>query len=339
MHKPYIIAEISANHNKSFEKAKELILASHQAGVDAVKLQTYTPDTITINSDKEHFVVKSDNEWNGLTLHEVYEMAYTPWEWQADLKAYADSIGVELFSTPFDETSVEFLESIEVPRYKVASPEIIDIPLLECIGNTKKPVIMSTGMASLGEIEEAVQTLRDSGTKDITLLKCTSAYPAKPEEMNLRTMVHMGTTFGCKFGLSDHTIGPVVPIAAATLGASVIEKHITFSRDENGPDSFFSSTPAEFKEMVDSIDVIYSALGEVTYGPVAREINNQRSRRSIFFIQDMNAGDLITPSHVKSVRPGFGLHPRYLKEIIGMKVTEDVECGDPVGWGLIQKNG
>ena len=261
----YIIAEVSANHNQEFSKAKKLVMLAKQAGADAAKLQTYTADTITLNCDNKYFQIK-DGPWKGQTLYELYQQAYTPWEWQEQLKKYADEIGITLFSSPFDKTAVDFLEQINVPAYKIASFELLDIPLVKYIASKGKPVIISTGMATLGEIDEAVQAIRNAGGKQISLLKCTSAYPAPPEESNLLTISHMAQAFDVPVGLSDHTLGIAVSVTAVALGASIIEKHFTLSRDIPSPDSTFSLEPNEFKEMVDAIRTAEKAIGNVNYG-------------------------------------------------------------------------
>lgn len=330
----YVIAEISANHNQSFERAVKIIHAAKEAGADAVKSQTYTADTITIDSDKEYFQIKG-TLWDGMTLHSLYRDAYTPWEWQPRIKEVVEGLGMDFFSSPFDPTAVAFLESIGVAAYKVASPEIIDIPLLRLIGLTRKPVIMSTGMATLSEIDEAVRTLRDSGTSDLLLLKCTSAYPAPASEMNLRTIPHMAQSFGVPTGLSDHTMGYEVAVAAVALGACAIEKHLTLARSEGGPDSGFSMEPGEFKAMVDAVRTVERAVGEIRYQPSANEIIPRLYRRSLFVVTDLKAGEIITEAMVRSIRPGHGLHPRHLPEILGRRARRDVEKGTPFVWGMV----
>lgn len=330
----YVIAEISANHNQSFERAVEIIHAAKDAGADAVKIQTYTADTITIDSDKEYFQIKG-TLWDGMTLHSLYRDAYTPWEWQPRMKEVVEGLGMDFFSSPFDPTAVVFLESIGVAAYKVASPEIIDIPLLRLIGSTRKPVIMSTGMATLSEIDEAVRTLRDSGTTDLLLLKCTSAYPAPASEMNLRTIPHMAQSFEVSVGLSDHTMGHEVAVAAVALGACAIEKHFTLARSDAGPDSGFSMEPAEFRAMVDAVRTVERAVGEIRYQPSPNEIIPRLYRRSLFVVTDLKAGEIITEDKVRSIRPGHGLHPRYLPDILGRRARRDVKKGTPFSWDMV----
>jgi N-acetylneuraminate synthase len=331
----YIIAELSANHNQSFDQAVALIHAAKEAGADAVKLQTYTPDTLTISSDKEYFRIGGGTLWDGRTLYDLYSEAYMPWEWQPKLKEIADEIGIDLFSTAFDPTAVDFLEEMGVPVHKVASFEIVDIPLIEKMARTGKPLIISTGMATLGEIEEAVQAARRAGATQIALLKCTSAYPAPPEEMNLRTIPHLAEAFGVPVGLSDHTLGIAVPVAAVALGACIVEKHFTLSRDIPGPDSAFSLEPHELKAMVEAIRTVEKALGEVHYGVSEREAQSRVFRRSLFVVKDMRAGEVFTDENVRSIRPGYGLPPKYLPEILGRRAVKDIEKGTPLNWRLI----
>lgn len=328
----YIIAELSANHNQSFDRAVEIIRAAKDAGTDAIKLQTYTPDTITIQSDKPYFVHSSESLWSGQTLYDLYGEAYTPWEWQPELKEIANDLGLDFFSSPFDHTAVDFLEAMDVPAYKIASFEIVDIPLIKRIAQTGKPIIMSTGMASLAEIDEAVQTIREAGNNQLALLKCTSAYPSPPKEMNLRTIPHLAEAFNVPVGLSDHTLGIAVPVAAVALGACIIEKHFTLSRDVPGPDSAFSLEPHEFKAMVDSVRVAEKALGKVQYEVTEREKASRVFRRSLFVVQDMKAGEVFTEENVRSIRPGHGLHTRYLGEVLGRRAARDIERGTPLGW-------
>jgi len=334
-HPTYIVAELSANHNQSFEQSVALIRAAKEAGADAVKLQTYTPDTITINSDSPLFRHPADSLWKGKTLYELYQEAYMPWEWQPKLKEIADEIGIDLFSTAFDPTAVDFLEQMGVPVHKVASFEIVDIPLIEKMARTGKPLIISTGMATLGEIEEAVQAARRAGATQIALLKCTSAYPAPPEEMNLRTIPHLAEAFGVPVGLSDHTLGIAVPVAAVALGACIVEKHFTLSRDIPGPDSAFSLEPHEFKAMVEAIRTVEKALGKVHYGVSEREMQSRIFRRSLFVVKDMKAGEMFTEENVRSIRPGYGLPPKFLKYIIGRRATQNIKMGTPLTWDLV----
>lgn len=331
----YIIAELSANHNQDYEEAVRIIRAAKVAGADAVKLQTYTPDTMTIDCRNEYFRIGEGTIWEGRTLYDLYREAYTPWEWQPKLKVLAGDLGLDFFSTPFDVTSVDFLEKIGVPAYKVASFELVDIPLIRCIAKTGKPMIMSTGMASLEEIDEAVRTARDNGCDQLALLKCTSAYPALPEEMNLKTLPHMASSFGVPVGLSDHTLGNTVAIAAVSLGACIIERHFTLSRAFEGPDSAFSLEPHEFKEMVSEIREVEKALGKVRYERTKSEEASRIFRRSLFVVGDVKAGDVFTHKNVRAIRPGYGLHTRNMKEILGRRVICDVERGTPVTWEMI----
>lgn len=334
-HPAYIIAEMSANHNQSFDRAADILRAAHAAGADAVKLQTYTADTLTIPCDNEHFRIKG-TLWEGRTLHDLYQEAYTPWDWQPRLKALADELGMHLFSTPFDETAVDFLETMDVPAHKVASFELVDLPLLRKIAGTGKPVIMSTGMATLAEIDEAVTTLRQAGCKQLALLKCTSAYPAPAHEMNLRTIPHLGQAFGVPSGLSDHTLGITAPVAAVALGACIIEKHFTLSRGDEGPDSSFSLEPQEFRQMVDAIRMAEAALGTVQYTLTAKEVASKAFRRSLFVVRDIRQGEPFTGENVRSIRPGMGLHTRHLGEVLGRAASRDIAAGTPLEWQLIR---
>jgi len=331
----YIIAEMSANHNQNFDRAVEIVKAAKEAGANAVKLQTYTPDTMTIPSDKEYFRIGKGSLWEGRTLYDLYTEAYMPWEWQPKLKKIANDLGMDLFSTPFDPTAVDFLEEMDVPAYKIASFEIVDLPLIQRIAETGKPIIMSTGMATLGEIEEAVRTIWHAGNNQLALLKCTSAYPAPPEEMNLRTIPHLSEAFGVPVGLSDHTLGIAIPVAAVALGACIVEKHFTLSRDVPSPDSAFSLEPLEFKEMVDAIRVAEKALGKVHYGVSEREAKSRVFRRSLFVVKNMKAGEVFTKENVRSIRPGYGLPPKYLKNVLGKKAAKNLEKGTPLSWELI----
>lgn len=330
----FIVAEISANHNQNYEAAVEHIKAAKAAGADAVKIQTYTADTLTIPCDNEYFKIK-DGPWAGRTLHELYQEAYTPWDWQPKLKKIADEIGIILFSTPFDETAVYFLEEMNVPCHKIASFELVDLPLIKKAASTGKPLIMSTGMASLSEIEEAVTAARDAGCKELLLLKCNSAYPAPPEEMNLQTIPHMADAFDVPTGLSDHTLGIAVPIAAVMLGACMIEKHFTLSRARKGPDSFFSIEPAELMDMVNAIRIAEKAKGGVSYQVSAHESGSRIFRRSLFAVKDIQKGEPFTKENVRSIRPGNGLAPKYLDDIIGKKAAKDISCGTPLDWEII----
>jgi pseudaminic acid synthase len=337
MKKPvYIIAELSANHNQDFEEAVKLIKSAKDAGADAVKIQTYTADTMTINCKEKYFQIGEDLIWKGKNLYELYKEAYTPWEWQSKLKKIANDLGLDLFSTPFDPTSVDFLEKMNVPAYKIASFELVDIPLIKKIAQCGKPIILSTGMATVGEIEEAVRTIRETGNDQIALLKCTSAYPAPPEEMNIRTIPHMSDLFDVPVGLSDHTLGIAVPIAAVALGACIVEKHLTFSRTIPGPDSAFSIEPAELKAMVDAIRETEQALGKVNYSVTEHEKASRVFRRSLFAIEDIAEGEIFTKKNIRSIRPGYGLSPKYLHEILGKKAIVNICRGTPLQWDLIE---
>jgi pseudaminic acid synthase len=331
----WIIAELSANHNQDFDQAVQLIKATKEAGADAIKLQTYTPDTMTINYDNKYFRIGKGTIWEGKTLYELYKEAYTPWEWQPKLKEIANDLGMGLFSSPFDKTAVDFLEKMDVPAYKIASFELVDIPLIQYVARTGKPILMSTGMATLAEIDEAVTAAREAGCKELALLKCTSAYPADPAEMNLRAIPHMAKAFGVPVGLSDHTLGIAVPIAAVTLSACIVEKHVTLSRSVPGPDSAFSLEPHEFKAMVDAIRITEKALGEVQYKVSEHEVASCVFRRSLFIVKDIKAGDVFTEENIRSIRPGYGLHTRYVKEAIGRRAKADIKEGTPVSWELI----
>jgi N-acetylneuraminate synthase len=330
----YIIAELSANHHQDFEQAVRIMQAARDAGVDAVKLQTYTPDTITIDSDQDYFQIQK-TIWEGRRLYDLYREAYTPWEWQPELKEIANNMGLTLFSSPFDHTAVDFLETMDVPAYKIASFEVVDIPLLRKVARTGKPIIMSTGMATLGEIDEAVGVIRAEGNTRLALLKCTSAYPSPPEEMNLHTIPHLADAFQVPVGLSDHTMGVAVPVAAVTLGARIIEKHITLSRAISGPDSAFSLEPDEFKQMVDAVRLAEKALGTVHYDITDSELPSRAHRRSLFVVQDMQAGEAFTPENVRSIRPAHGLHTRYFEEVIGRTASRAIQRGTPLRWELV----
>lgn len=333
----YVVAEMSANHGQNFEQALKILEEAKEAGADAVKLQTYTSDTMTINCSNEYFQIKG-TMWDGRNLYDLYAEASTPWDWQPRLKEAADRMGLDLFSTPFDKTAVDFLEGIGVPAHKIASFEIVDIPLLRRIARTGKPLIISTGMATYSEIKEALDSIRAAGGTDLALLKCTSAYPARPEEMNLRTIPEMAEEFRVPVGLSDHTMGGAVASAAVALGACIIEKHFTLSRSQPGPDSQFSMEPHEFKSMVESVRTIEKALGAVRYGANDEESKSQVFRRSLFVVKDVKAGDRLTSDNVRSIRPGFGMHPRYLEEVVGRSACRDIERGTPLSWDLVGEN-
>ncbi len=333
--KVFVVAELSANHRQDLNLAKETIYAIKESGADAVKLQTYTPDTITIDSDRDYFRIKQGTLWDGKTLYELYKEAYTPWEWHYELKELAEKLGLLFFSTPFDRTAVDFLEELGVPAYKIASFEITDIPLIEYAASKGKPMIISTGIATLCDIQEAVQACRRVGNDQIILLKCTSAYPAPLEEVNLRTIPHLAQTFGCPVGLSDHTLGISVPVAAVALGARVVEKHFILSRDIDTPDRDFSLTPEEFSQMVKAIREVERALGGVSYELTEKIRKSREFARSLFVVEDMKAGDQFTEKNVRSIRPGYGLHPKYLKDILGRRAKKDIRRGTPLSWDLV----
>jgi len=334
-HPVFIIAELSANHLQNFDLAVDTIKAMKESGADAVKLQTYTPDTITIDSDNEYFQINQGTVWDGKTLYQLYQEAYTPWEWQPKFKKIAEELGLIFFSSPFDRTAVDFLEEMNVPAYKVASFEITDIPLIEYIASKGKPVIISTGIATLADIEEAVNACRRMSNDQIALLKCTSSYPAPLEESNLRTIPNLADTFNTVVGLSDHTLCISAPIASVALGAKIIEKHFILDRKMGGPDAAFSTEPAEFKSMVEAIREVEKALGNVNYDLTEKTRKSREFSRSLFVVEDIIAGELLTEENVRSIRPGFGLHPRYLEQIIGKKAKTDIKKGTPLDWAII----
>lgn len=333
----YIIAEMSANHAGSLERAKEIIHAAKEAGADCIKLQTYTPDTLTIDCDNEYFHI-DNGTWAGENLYQLYQKAYTPWEWQADLKVEADKIGIDFFSTPFDNTSVDFLEDIGVEFYKIASFELVDIPLIEYVAATGKTIIMSTGMASLGEIEDAVQAVYRKGNNQLVLLHCASAYPAITDEMNLKTMVNMRDTFQVPVGLSDHSMGSIGAVTAVAMGASVIEKHFCLGRDIENPDASFSMTPQEFGQMVQDIRQAEKAIGKVRYGVSKQEEGNVIFRRSVFAVADIERGGQITEDNTRIIRPGYGLAPKFYQEIIGQTALRRIKKGTPIRFDMIGGN-
>ncbi len=333
----YCIAEVSANHNQDFETAVRIVRAAKDAGADAVKLQTYTPDTITIQSNRECFQVGGGTLWDGRSLYDLYKEAYTPWEWQPKLKKVADDLGMQCFSSAFDASAVDFLETMDVPAHKVASFELVDLPLIQKMAATGKPLIMSTGMATLEEIEEAVRTARRAGATQIALLKCTSAYPAPADEMNLRTIPELARRFDVPVGLSDHTMGIAVPVAAVSLGACIIEKHLTLARAAGGPDSAFSLEPEEFRAMVEGVRTAEKALGSVHFGVSERESRSRVFRRSLFVVRDVKKGELFTSENVRSIRPGDGLHTRHLAEVLGKTAALDIVQGTPLSWDLVNQ--
>jgi N-acetylneuraminate synthase len=332
----YIVAEMSANHHQDFDRAVEIIERAKDSGADAVKLQTYTPDTLTIRSDKEYFRIRGGTLWDGRTLYDLYSEVFMPWEWQPKLKIVAERVGLDLFATAYDSSAVDFLEDMGVPAHKVASFELVDIALIDKMASTGKPLIISTGIATLGEIEEAVQAAHKAGATQIALLKCTSAYPAPPEETNLRSIPHLAKGFGVPVGLSDHTLGIAVPVAGVSLGACIVEKHFTLSRDIPGPDSSFSLEPHEFAAMVEAIRTAEKALGVVHYGSTEREVSSRVFRRSLFVVKNVKVGQQVTAENVRSIRPGYGLHPRYLKNVLNREFSENVYQGTPLMWTMMK---
>jgi pseudaminic acid synthase len=333
----FVVAELSANHNHDFEQAVRLVQACKESGADAVKVQTYTPDTITIRSHQEHFQIGGGTLWDGRTLYDLYAEACMPWDWQPKLKRVADDLGLDFFSSAFDETAVDFLEDMQVAAYKLASCELVDIPLLQKMSRTGKPLIISTGMATIEEIEEAVETARQAGAEQIALLRCTSAYPALASEMNLRTIPELKRRFEVPVGLSDHTMDLAVPITAVALGACIIEKHFTLSRSSKGPDSAFSLEPAEFKAMVEAVRVAEKALGQIHFGLTDSERSSRVFRRSLFVVQAVRQGETFNEDNVRSIRPGHGLHTRHLRQIVGQRAARDIERGTPLSWDLVAK--
>jgi len=333
--KVFIIAEMSANHGHNINIAKETIKAAKEAGADAIKLQTYTADTITIDCNNEYFRMNQGTIWDGRTLYDLYKEAYTPWGWHEELMNYANELGLICFSSPFDKTAVDFLESLNVPAYKVASFEITDLPLIEYIASKGKPVIISTGIATLGEIDEAVQACKRVGNDQIILLKCTSEYPAKIEDANLLTMQNLKETFNVEVGLSDHTLGTTVPIVSVALGATVIEKHFILDKSIGGPDASFSLDKEEFKMLVDSVRDAEKSLGRVDYELTDKKQKSRGFSRSLFVVKDVKRNELFTEENVRSIRPGYGLKPKYIIDVIGKKAKQDITKGTPVSWDII----
>lgn len=331
----FIIAELSANHGGSLETCIETVRAAAHAGADAIKLQTYTPDTITLDSDAEAFQIRQ-GLWEGRTLWDLYAEAQTPWEWHAPIKAEAENQGLVFFSSPFDFTAVDFLFNLGVPIFKIASFEIVDIPLIEYAAAKGRPMIISAGIAGLAEIEEAVAACHRQSNFDVTLLKCTSAYPADPKDANLLTIPNLAQTFGCKVGLSDHTMGNAVAIAAVALGARVIEKHFILDKCIGGPDASFSLTPDQFKSLVDGIRVAEQALGSIQYGATGQAASNKKFGRSLFIAEDVAAGDILTPANLRSIRPGNGLHTRHYNELLGRRMSKAAPKGTPLRWSMIE---
>lgn len=330
----YIIAEMSANHAGDISRAKEIIHAAKEAGADCIKIQTYTPDTLTIDCDNSYFHI-SNGTWNGENLYQLYQKAYTPWEWQKELFEEAKKAEIDFFSTPFDNTSVDFLEEIGIGFYKIASFELVDIPLIEYVASKGKPMILSTGMATLAEIDEAVEAVKKRGNRNFALLRCASAYPAITDEMNLRTMQNMGDTFGVPYGLSDHSMGSVGAVTAVALGASIIEKHFCLDRAIENPDSTFSMNPMEFKQMVHDIRQAEKAIGSVKYGSSEQEKSSQIFRRSIFCVKNIKRGEKLTSENVRIIRPGYGISPKYYNDILGQTALIDIERGTPLKMEMI----
>ena len=331
----FIVAEMSGNHNMDFDRAVEILKAAREAGADAVKIQTYTADTITLDCDAPCFQITQGTLWDGITLHRLYQTAYTPWEWQPRLKEIAEEMGLVLFSSPFDFSSVDFLEEMDVPAYKIASFEITDIPLIRKVARLGKPVILATGIARLADIELAVQTCREEGNHQVILLKCCSAYPTPYEDVNLRTIPHMAEAFDCLTGLSDHTMGTAVATGAVALGARMVEKHMTLRRSDGGPDAAFSMEPQEFREMVDNIRILEKALGKVSYDLSDKQVREREHSRSLFVARDMKAGEVFTPENLRSVRPADGLHTMYYEQLLGRRITRDAGLGTPMSWDLV----
>lgn len=331
----YIIAEMSANHAGSISRAKEIIHAAKEAGADCIKIQTYTPDTMTINCDKKYFQI-TEGTWKGENLYKLYEKAYTPWDWQGELKEEAEKIGIDFLSTPFDKTAVDFLESIGIEFYKIASFEVVDIPLIKYVASKGKPIIMSTGMATLVEIEEAIDVIKSQGNKQIALLKCSSAYPAITEDMNLKTMVNMAEIFGVPVGLSDHSMGSLGAVAAVAMGAEIIEKHLCLSREIENPDASFSMNIKEFSDMVHDIRLVEKAIGKVDYGVSKQEMDSLKYRRSIFVTKDIKKGEILTEDNIKVIRPGYGLKPKYFTQVLNSKASHNLYRGTPLDFNDIE---
>ena len=332
----YIIAEMSANHAGNINYAKEIIHAAKESGADCIKIQTYTPDTMTIDCSNSYFQI-TDGTWKGENLYGLYQKAYTPWEWQAELKEEAEKIGIAFFSTPFDKSSVDFLEDMGMDFYKVASFEMVDIPFLEYVASKGKPMIVSTGMGTIEEIEDVKKAVYGQGNEQLILLKCSSAYPANPAEMNLRTIMDMRERFDVPVGLSDHSLGSMSAVTAVAMGASVIEKHFCISREIENPDASFSMTPEEFSSMVKDIRMTETALGKVSYGAAKQEESSIVFRRSLFAVQDIKAGEEFNEENIRSIRPGYGLKPKHYKEIIGKRATQDIKRGEPLSFEMITK--
>jgi len=331
----YLIAEMSANHAGDMGRALEIIHAAKESGADCIKIQTYTPDTITMNCNNEFFTL-SGGTWKGENLYELYGKAYTPWEWQGRLKEEADKIGIDFFSTPFDKTAVDFLEELKVDFYKIASFEVVDIPLLKAVAATQKPIVMSVGMATTEEIEEAMKAIYSQGNTQLAILKCSSVYPAIPDTMNLKTLQDMKERFGVPVGLSDHSMGNIAAVTAVALGANIIEKHFCLSRDIENPDVSFSMEPEEFAEMVKNIRLAEKAMGKVSYELSAAEKESRNTRKSIFVSADIKKGEVLTPENIRVVRPAYGMEPKYYEMVLGKKVKEDLKFGTPLSFDVIE---
>lgn len=334
----FIVAEMSGNHNQDYDRALKIIDAAIEAGVDAIKIQTFRPETITLDSNKEYFQVKVNAAWAGQTLFNLYQKVVTPWEWQPKLKAYAEARGVLLFSTPFDDAAVDYLERMDVAIYKIASFETGDLELLKKIGQTKKPVIMSRGLSTTEDIELAIRTLKEAGTPSIAILQCVSSYPATPDQMNLATIPDIAKRFDVVSGLSDHTLGITAAITSVALGAHIIEKHFTLQRADGGPDAAFSLEPQEMKLLIQTVREAESAIGTPTYTPGAKESENLIFRRSLFVVQDIKKGEAFNMQNIRSIRPGHGLEPKYLERVIGKIATQDLERGTPLSWDVIDQS-
>ena len=333
----YIVAEMSGNHGGSIENAKKIILAAKETGANAVKLQTYTPDTITLKSDKKDFIIPSGNPWTShSTLHELYSKAYTPWEWHKELFEYAKSIGIDIFSSPFDKSAVDLLDSLDAIAFKIASPEITDIPLIKYIASKGKPVIISTGMSEKEDLDLAIKTLKEAGAKDIIILKCTSSYPAPPESMNLETISDIATKYNCYSGLSDHSQGIIAPVMSVAYGAVFIEKHFIISKDDETVDSFFSLDKKEFTEMVKSVRLAEKMKGEISYSPTAQVKDTFWARRSLYISKDIKKGEILEEKHIKSVRPAHSMHPKHYDDLLGKKVLKDLFYADRITWDDIE---
>ncbi len=334
--RPYLIAEMSGNHNHSLDRALEIVTAAAESGADAIKLQTYTADTITLDCDGPGFVIEDEKSlWNGRRLHELYDEAHTPWDWHEPIIEHATKLGIDCFSSPFDDSAVDFLEELGVPAYKIASFESIDLPLIRKVASTGKPMIISTGMASVVEIGEAIRAAQEAGNDQLCILKCTSTYPATPENTNIRTIPNMRDTFGVEVGLSDHTMGTGVAVGAVALGAVLVEKHFTLRRADGGVDSAFSLEPEEFQALRDETERAWQALGQVTYGGTKAEEGSRQFRRSLYVAEDMAEGEAFTETNLRSVRPGFGLPPRHYDVLLGKRVNRALTKGTPVSWDLI----